>query len=72
MLKSETYIARPGREHNWSALDLHKQRVRKLLTTDYMSSESSDEDDTDSQSIDRSAWSACSEREEPHMAQKEK
>ena len=39
-------------EHKWSAL--HKQRVRKLLTTDYMSSESSDEDDTDAESIGRS------------------
>ena len=32
-------------EHTWSAT--HK-RVRKLLTTDYMSSESSDEEDTES------------------------
>ena len=39
-------------EHKWSAL--HKQRVRKLLTTDYMSSESSDEDDTNAESISRS------------------
>ena len=39
-------------EHKWSAL--HKQRVRKLLTTDYMSSESSDEDEADTDSIGRS------------------
>ena len=39
-------------EHKWSAI--HKQRVRKLLTTDYMSSESSDEDDANAESIGRS------------------